>query len=89
MISLNDLQEIIATTFLDGDTGIAGLIMFVVVLMVVLALTKNVSHSLIICLPVTLIFTMLGILPMEMTILLIIVIVLALAFTSRNIWTEE
>lgn len=86
MISLNDLQDIMAQSFFDGNLAIAGIIIFAAVLCLVFALTRNTTYALIISLPVTLIFSMLGILTTDLMILLIIVTVLGLAYTTRDIW---
>lgn len=60
--------------------------MYVVVLLVLFALTRKTQQTLIIALPTTFIFNVLGVLSTDMMILLIIVTVLALAFTARNAW---
>lgn len=88
MISFGDLQNILANTFLDGNVEIAGMVMYGVALLIVFGLTKSVFHALVIGLVVTMIFSLLGILSAELTILLIIVSVLGLAYTSRNIWRD-
>lgn len=86
MISLADFQEIMAAAFLDGNLGIAGIIIYAVVLMVLFGLTRNTTQTLVISLPVTLIFSYLGILTNDVMILMILVTVLGLAFTTRDIW---
>ena len=86
MISLFDLQDLIGTSFFEGDMQLAGMVMYVVVLLIVFALTKKLQQSLIVALPVTLVFSAIGVLSMDLTILLVIVTILALAFTARNIW---
>lgn len=86
MLSLFDLQDLIGTSFFDGDVSLAGMCMYVVVLLVLFALTRKTQQTLIIALPTTFIFNVLGVLSTDMMILLIIVTVLALAFTARNAW---
>lgn len=88
MISLNDFQNLIATTFLDGNMAIAGMLLYAIVLMVVFGLTKNVFQSLLVGMVATMIFSALGILNTELTVLLIIVSVLGLAYTSRGVWRD-
>lgn len=68
----------------NGDTAIAGLMMFFFVMVIVFTITKNVFHSLILGLPLILVFSGMGILGGDMTIILIIVVVLGLAITARN-----
>lgn len=87
MIGINDFMQLLANTFLDGNSIIAGILIYAAVLMVILAFTKNTTHSLLVSLPVTYIFSLLGILSADVMILLIIVTVLGLAFTTRKIWS--
>ena len=86
MISLADFQEIMAAAFLDGNLGIAGIVIYAVVLMALFGLTRKTTQTLVISLPVTLIFSYLGILTNDVMILMILVTVLGLAFTTRDIW---
>lgn len=87
MIGLLDIQKIIADAFLNGDVTIAGIIMFSVVLAVLFMLfNRNVFIALILALPVTLIFSMMGVLSSDLTILLIIITVLGLAINSMSIF---
>lgn len=86
MLSIFDLQELVSTSFFEGDLSLAGMAMYVLVLLVLFALTRKTQQTLIIALPATFIFNVLGVLSTDMMILLIIVTVLALAFTARNTW---
>ena len=86
MINLTDMQGIIADSFFNGDTGIAGMVIFAVVMMIVFAIfgKDNIMLSFVMMLPVTLIFSALKILPDSMAILLIIVAVAGLASTYKD-----
>ena len=86
MISLQDIQELIASGFLDGSTAIAGIVMYAFALIVIFAISRNAVNTLLISLPVTLIFSMLGILTADLMILMIIITVLGLAYVTRNSW---
>lgn len=89
MIGLNDLQDLIGSTFFDGNEMIGGIVIYTVVLAVLFALSRrNTTQALILSLPATLVFTTLGILPTDLMILLVIVTVLGLAYTTRNIWRD-
>lgn len=88
MISLNDFQSILADSFLDGNLEIAGIIMFAAVLLVVLALTKDTFRALLVGIVATMVFSLMGILSTELTILLIIVSVLGMAYSARAIWRD-
>lgn len=86
MITINELQLIIAQNFTDGDASIAGLMLFCGVMGFIFMIfgRKSLSVPFIIMLPVTLIFTNLMIIPETLTILLIIVSVLGLAMVARD-----
>lgn len=88
MMDLNGLIEVLADTFFGGDVTIAGIVIYTAVLMVVLALTRKAFITLLIALPVTFVFTSLNILSHEMMIMMIIVVVLGLAYTSRGVWRD-
>lgn len=86
MISLLDFQEILGITFFDGNYEIAGIVIFVAVLALMFVFIKNKGNALILALPITMVFTMLGILASDVTVLLIIVISLALAFNAKKVF---
>lgn len=86
MIGIADIQDIIADSFFDGSTAIAGIVLFAAALIVIFALSRDITHTLLISLPVTLVFSMLGILTSDVMILMILVTVLGLAYTTRNSW---
>lgn len=87
MLSLNDLQDLIGLNFFDGNSQIGGIVIYIAVLAVMLVLSKkNINTALILSLPVTLVFTTLGILSTDVSILLIIVTVLGLAYKTKEIW---
>ena len=84
MIGLNDIQNIISSSFFNDDLVLAGLVMFVIVLMLIFVITKNVFQSLLIGMAVTMIFSYMGVLTGDLMILLIIVCVLGLAMTAKK-----
>lgn len=85
-MNFSDFQEIFATAFLDGDMAVAGILIYAAVMIVIFAATRNTTHSLLISLPITLVFSMLGILSTDLMILLIIVTVLGLAVSTKEAW---
>lgn len=87
-MNLTELMDVIGNTFFGGDAQLAGIITYAIVIMVVLALTRRAFITLVVSLPVTFVFTSLGILPQDLMILLIIVAVLGLAMTARGIWKD-
>ena len=86
MISLGDLQGLIADSFFAGDTGIAGMVIFAVVMAIVFAIfgTERMTGSFIVMLPLTLIFSAMKILPDSMAILLVIVAIVGLAGSYKD-----
>lgn len=85
MITITDIQYMLGDTFFNGDLTLAGLGLFAIGIILVFVLTKNVFQSLVIGLVFTGIFSYMGILTADMMILLIVVIVLGLAITARNV----
>ena len=88
MMDLNGIIDVLASTFFGGDTVVAGIVIYSMVLLIILALTRKAFITLLISLPVTFVFTSLNVLSQEMMILMIIVVVLGLAYTSRGIWRD-
>lgn len=88
MIGLQDITQIVADSFFGGSIELAGLVLFSMALAVMLALTKNAFATLILAMPITFVFSTMGFVSDEMMIILIIVIVLGLAYSGRNIWSR-
>lgn len=86
MLSIQDLQTVIAEGFFEGSETVAGLVMFAAVMLLLLVLVKKKETAIVAMLPVCLIFGTLGIMSMDLMVLLIIVTVLILAFMLRDTW---
>ena len=84
MLQLNQIQSAIADYVFNGDTTVAGLVMVFFIMGLVFAMSKNIFHSLIMGLPLILVFSALNIISGDLTIILIIVIVLGLALVARH-----
>lgn len=86
MITLEQLTDIIGESFFNGDSGIAGMVVFTAVMLVFFAIfgKKSLIVPFALMLPITLIFTTLRIIPEALTILLIIVSVMGLAVTAKD-----
>lgn len=86
MISLQDLLDMMAEAFFEGNTQIAGIVlfMFVVGLVVLLFAQRNITIAFVMLIPVTLVFTLMGILPEVMTILVVMVLVMGIATKFRD-----
>ncbi len=86
MLQLSEFQSILAASFFDGNATIAGLVMYIAVLGLVFGLFRNLKSVLIISMPITLAFSLLGIIDTNTLVLLIIVTILGLASVARDTW---
>lgn len=86
MIDFTSMQGLIAEAFFNGDTAIAGIVMYSVALALIFAIfgRSNLAIPFALMLPVTLIFTALNILPQAMTILMVIISVIGIAMTMKD-----
>lgn len=85
MITIDQFTDIVADSLFSGDTMVAGVVIFVVTLAVVFMLMKrNVFASLVIAIPVTFVYSMMGILSLDLTLILIVICVLGLATVSKK-----
>lgn len=86
IISIQEMQDLIAQSFFNGDVGIAGIVMYAVILMAIFLLFSK--NNLMICFalmfPITLIFTTLNVLPTTMAVLMVLVAVIGLAKERRD-----
>ena len=87
MLSLADVQDLISQTFLDGNTALAGVAMFGMVIIAIFGLLRSAFMALLAGMVAALFFTIAGVLPSELAVLMIIVSVLGLAYTARNSWS--
>lgn len=85
MMNANNFQTLLADVLFNGDTAIAGMVMFAAVMGIVFALTKSDFRvGILVMIPVALIFSSLGILTSELTILLIVIAVVALVAATKR-----
>lgn len=87
MIQFTDIVDILAQSFFGGDVTIAGIVVLCTILALVMAISKSAFATLVIAVPVTLIFTSLSLLPVDVTIIMILVCVLGLAYTARGVFS--
>lgn len=85
-LNMTDIQDIIANGFFDGNATIAGLIMFSAVMLLILLLIKKTDVAIVMMMPVSLIFGIMGILSTDLMVLLVAVAVLILAYRTRDMW---
>lgn len=84
MIQFTDIITIIGNSFFGGNTFIAGITVLTILLALVMAFSKSAFTTLIVAMPLTLIFSYMNIIPDEITIIMLIVCVLGLAYTARG-----
>ena len=86
MLSLNELTDILADGFFNGDLAIAGMVIFAGVMALIFAIfgKKGFLVPLALMLPITLIFTSLGILPEALTVILVVIAVVGLAKEAKD-----
>lgn len=85
MITLNQFVDIVADSVFAGNVAVAGVVIFVATMAVVFMIMKrNVFASLVIAIPVTFVYSMLGVLSIDLTLILIVVCVLGLATVSKK-----
>lgn len=85
MISAADFQELLANSMFSGDLAIAGIVMYVAVLAVIFSIFYKSYHvALIISIPLTLVFSLLGILSTDAMVLMIVIAVLILAMGAKK-----
>ena len=89
MLDLANITQIVADNFTGGNTEIAGMLIFTVCLAIVFVFVKSVFAALVISLPMSFIFSTLGIVSQELMILLVIVAVLGMAVSSRKVWSDD
>lgn len=85
MITINDFQRIIADALFSGDMAITGLILFCTVLgFIFIVFRRQMFAAVMISLPSTLVFSTLGVLTSEFTMLILVVEVLVLAISVKD-----
>lgn len=84
MITLDQLQSLLSDQFFNGNDMVAGLLIYTVAILCIFVLTKKSSIALIVALPITFVFNQLGFVAQDMMLLLIIVTVLGLAYTTSK-----
>ena len=86
LIQFNDIFTILADSFFNGDTAIAGVIVLVAILAFVMAFSKKLVTTLIIAVPIVMIFAYLAYIPQEIGLIMLLIISLAIAFETRGVF---
>ena len=82
MITFSTIQEVLSETFFDNNMQIAGIMMYIVFLVIAFCVTKNLVAVMVVSIPMTLIFASMNILSGDLLIVMIVVIVVGLAIAA-------
>ena len=86
MIQFTDLIQIIGDSFFSGSMYVAGVIVLITILAVIMAFSKKLTTTMVLGIPIIMIFSYLRILPDEITLVMLIVIVLGLGYSARGVF---
>ena len=87
MISLDTIIEILGDTVLNGNTGVAGTVVLVSILAFIMAITKKLMPTMVLALPLIMVFATLGFLPPEIGIMMLIVVALIVGLEARGVFS--
>lgn len=85
MIQFTDFVQIVADSFFGGNIYVGGVIILMGVLALVMAFSKKLITTMVIGIPMVMLFSYMRILPDEITLVMLIVIVLGLAYTAKGV----
>lgn len=86
MIQLNDIFQILADSFLGGDVALAGVIVMLAVLCAVMAFSKKLITTLLLAVPIIMMFAYMQYIPQEIGLVMLLIVALAIAFESRGVF---
>lgn len=86
MIQLNDVFQILADSFLGGNVALAGVIVMLAVLCAVMAFSKKLITTLLLAVPIIMMFAYMQYIPQEIGLVMLLIVALAIAFESRGVF---
>lgn len=86
MIQFNDIFQIVADSFFSGNVGLAGVVVLVGVLAFITVLSKKLQTTLILAVPVIMMFALMGWLPPEVGLVMLVIISLYIAMETRGVF---
>lgn len=87
MLDLDTLIIILGDTFLNGNSGIAGVVVLVGILALVMAVTKKALLTMVLAVPLIMMFAVLGYLPSEIGIMMLVIVALGIGLESRGVFS--
>ena len=88
VIGPGGITQIVGNVLFDGNAGIAGVVLFAIILGILFTIIREPLPVVLLGIPIMGVFTLLGLLDMNMVILLIIVTAVGLALIARNMWRD-
>lgn len=85
MIQFTDFVQIVADSFFGGSIYVGGMVILLGILALVIAFSKKLITTMIVGIPLTMLFSYMRIIPDEITLVLLVVIVLGLAYTAKGV----
>lgn len=82
MITFSTIQEVLSETFFDNNMQIAGIMMYIIFLVIAFCVTKNLVAVMVVSIPMTLIFASMNILTGDLLIVMIVIIVIGVAIAA-------
>lgn len=86
MIQFTDVIQIVADSFFGGSLYVGGTVVLITVLAIIMVFSKKITTTLLLGVPVVMIFAYLGVLPDEITLIMLVVIVVGLAYTTKDVF---
>ena len=87
MLSINDIITILGDTVLGGNVAIAGALLLVGILAFIMAITKKTLPTLVLAVPLIMVFAVMGWLPPEIGIIMLVVVALGIGLESRGVFS--
>lgn len=87
MLNLDTIIIILGDTFLGGNVGIAGVLVLVGILALIMAITKKPLITMVLAVPLIMMFAVLGYLPSEIGIMMLVVVALGIGLESRGVFS--
>lgn len=84
MLDLDTLIRITSDTLTGGNVGIAGTLILIGILAVLMAVTRKTQITLVLAVPLIMIWAVMGYLPSEIGIMMLVIVALIIAISSRG-----
>lgn len=85
MIQFTDFVQIVADSFFGGSIYVGGMVILIAILGLVIAFSKKVVTTMIVGIPITMLFSYMRLIPDEITLVMLVVIVLGLAYVAKGV----